>query len=284
MRLRNRLPANNPIAIDFSDVVFGSMSLASDKSSLQFKGGVKFPGSIEISAAGGISQSPGSVISGQSIEIETTQGGIGFDLQPLTLDVQSDSPIQATAVDGINLASTADMNLGRIQASGGPVTLESGGDIIDAGTEMNPTVEGANIDLLARNGVIGSQENPLSIQTETSQLETGTIVDGLLTAHADSAVFVMQTEGDLRVLSVSTADPVGIVSITNSNGEITNGRIADAYNLNGLSLKAVNHVVQKLNSQLSDDAERTVSAFDNSIEVNYQLYWNLLNYSGATTT
>lgn len=279
--LQSQLPAGNPIAIDFARVSTGSLNVQSTASSLYINGNVRFPGSVALSGQTGLFQAAQAVIEAQSVQLQSASGGIGSEAVPIAIQLTPSTPIEATASTGIHLSSLADMLIGEVHAMAGPVSLRSAGDILGAGNASAPAVTGTNVTLSATVGDIGTQVAPLFIQTQTQTLSTGTVVDGLLSAIAEGSIYLAQPRGDLRVASVVTTSSVGVVSITNLAGDITDGLFKDAYGLSGTGLSpgGVEHLLRAVAVRADDSAEMTIDGFDASVNASYLRYWNVVDQS-----
>lgn len=285
LQLKNQLPASNPIAIDFSGIKTGSLSVQSTASSLYVNGNIQFPGSVQFVGSQGIFASASGLIEAQSVQLESSSGSIGTSTAPISIGGStqvnaSTSSISSSSI-GVYLSSPSNLIIGSIQSTKGPVVLQTTGNIQGVAGSTTPSVMGTNIQLTASNGSIGTQAAPLVIQTQTSQLDTGTIVDGLLTASALNSIYVLQPSGELRLASVVTTAPLGVVSIVNTTGDITDGLRQDAFGLNDnkLSSDSVSHLVNAIKRQATDSVTTTVDAFEGSVDASYRSYWNIVGNS-----
>ncbi|MDE0864153.1 MAG: hypothetical protein OSA98_10220, partial [Rubripirellula sp.] len=278
LRNFNQVPAANPISIDFSGVQYGSLTVESD-ADLRLAGNIIFPGTVSLSSAENVTQVPNAVVNATRVDFTSSEGSIGQEGLPIQVSVDSSSVINANASDGIYLSSKNELVLGQIITSSGQVGLESDGDLT-AG-EGNSMIAGDNISLMAENGSIGSQARPLTIQTKTSQLESGTVIGGLLSAAAKDSVFVVQPESDLRLLSVTTSSSLGVVSITNQSGSITDGNTSDVFELNQFTLEQAEFLIQQINIVQQNTAETTVTAFEAAVDQSYLQYWTMVPSQGA---
>jgi hypothetical protein len=279
--LQSQVPAGNPIAIDFSGVSTGSLNVQSTAASLYINGTVRFPGSVALSGEAGVFQATQAVIEAQSVELQSASGGIGSAAAPITIKLTPSTPIEATSSTGIYLSSLSDMLIGGVHATSGPVWLSTTGDILGAGNASAPAVTGTNVTLWATAGDIGTQGVPLFIQTQTQTLSTGTVIDGLLSAAAEGSICLTQPQGELRVASVVTTSSVGVVSISNLSGDITDGLFKDAYGLSGTKLtpSGVEHLLSAVAVRADDSAERTIDGFEASVNASYLQYWNVVDQS-----
>jgi hypothetical protein len=285
LQLKNQLPASNPIAIDFSGIKTGSLSVQSTASSLYVNGNIQFPGSVQLVGSQGIFASASGLIEAQSVQFESSSGSIGTSTAPISIggstQVNASSSSSSSTSIGVYLSSPSNLLVGSIQSTKGPVVLQTTGNIQGVAGSTTPSVMGTNIQLTASNGSIGTQAAPLVIQTQTSQLDTGTIVDGLLTASALNSIYVLQPSGELRLASVVTTAPLGVVSIVNTTGDITDGLRQDAFGLNDskLSSDSVSHLVNAIKRQATDSVTTTVDAFEGSVDASYRSYWNIVGNS-----
>ncbi|MFM7927837.1 MAG: hypothetical protein ACKO9Q_09010, partial [Pirellula sp.] len=281
LRLKSQLPAGNPIAIDFSGISNGSLSVASTSASLYIAGNIQFPGSVNLAGNQGIFASAGGQVKAQSVQFQANAGSIGTNAAPLIFDLTSLTPVAATAGSGVFLTSVGDLLVGSIQAVSGPVALASGGNIQGTTASSGASVMGTNIKLSALSGSIGTQSVPLVIQTQTSQLDTGTIIDGLLSASALDSVYLLQPGGELRLASVVTTAPQGVVSIINSTGNITDGMTHDVFELTGnnLSSGSIQRIIEGLKQKTIDSVDATLYANEAYVDASYQNYWNIVDNS-----
>ena len=276
LQIKNQLPACNPISIDFSGVQFGSLGITSS-SSVLLDGNIQFPGQVSFNSGGDISQTSGALVAASQISSLTATGAIGNATSPLNLSLYSGSAVNAQAGTGIYLCSNQSLTVGNIVASNGTVSLQTGGNLISAGKAAS--VSGTAISLQAANGSVGSQAQPISIQTITTTLPTGSITGGLLTASAADAVYVTQPTGDLRIGSVTTTSPVGVVSITAANGNITDGNIPDAFGLNtgNLSTSMVEQTIRSISLRQANSANLAIASFEGSVDSSYLQYWTAVD-------
>ncbi|MFM7128677.1 MAG: beta strand repeat-containing protein, partial [bacterium] len=274
MTIKNQLPACNPIAIDFSGVQYGSLGINSG-SSLTLADNILFPGSVSLNSGDSIFQLSGAVIAANNLTGLSATGAIGNATSPLNLSISSGT-INAQATTGLYLTSVQNLTIGQVSAANGPVQIQSGGSIFACSTSTN--VSGKEIRLLASNGSIGSQAQPIAIQTITTTLPTGSVTGGLFTATANSAVFVTQATGDLRIASVTTTSPVGVVSINALTGNITDGNIPDAFGLNNGSFSPalVGQVINSMQLNSLNNVNTTIAAFEGSVDSSYLQYWTAL--------
>ena len=123
---------------------------------------------------------------------------------------------------------TGDLRVGLIRSRGADVTLTAlDSSIVDAATgdgvvpvgDANPDVVGVNVTLLAALGGIGSTANFLEINS--SNLD-GTVSNGLLDAEAKNGIYLTETNGDLRLKLVDSAQ--GDASLVTLAGSIVDGR------------------------------------------------------------
>ena len=195
--------------------------------------------------------------------------------------VGNNAYIGFTGGDGGDTSTQNISSFSMQSAPAGVITLQSGGDIL--ALNSNSIVTGTNISLFANNGSIGTQQMPLTIHTQTQQLETGSIVNGTLNASALNSVFVSQPNGDLRIGSMITSSSNGTVSITTGNGNITDGNIPDAFALNTgkLSTAMIEHTIQSISLRDANSANMAIAAFEGSVDSSYMQYWTALDNGTA---
>jgi hypothetical protein len=115
-------------------------------------------------------------------------------------------------------------------------------------------------------------------------LESGSIANGMLNAMSLSGVYVTQPSGDLRIGSIKTTSPNGTVSITTQNGNITDGNIPDALELNTgkFSPAQVNQIINAIRIKEENAANTTVAAFEGLVNASYLQYWTALDNGSVT--
>ncbi len=290
LRINNQIPASNSISMDFSNVKYGSLAVTS-QSELQLEGNVVFPGSVTLSALNDITQADGAVVRAQQVDFVSTSGSVGVAGGPVQIDLDPSLPVDATAFQSIYLSSSDDFVVGQIDASVGNsqrplgnVELHSQGDFIAGSTEAEIT--GSSIDLQAKSGSIGSQSAPLTIQAQAFQIDTGSLVEGLLTAAAKDSIFLVQPRGELRVHSVTTSSPQGVVSLVNQDGDITSGSTRDLFGFGGkkftsAQITLIDEAI-KVRDFVLDSGSLTIAAFEGSVQSNYLQYWTLVGLTPTT--
>ena len=272
--IKNQLPACNPIAIDFSGVQSGSLAINSC-GSLLLDGNIQFAGHVSLGSGQGISQAAGAVVRAPQVCL-TACGSVGSSAVPININVNSNTPVNANAGTGLHLSTAGNMVAGSLAVANGPVMVQTGGGLSSGGGGVN--VSGTNVTILAANGSIGSQAAPIVIQTMPSQLVTGSVAGGLLTVSAPESIFLSQPTGDLRIAAVATSSPVGVVSITTPNGNITNGNMADVYDFNSSNLtrQQISRVIDAIGLDNANSANTTVAAFEGSVNQDYLQYWTMV--------
>ena len=278
LQIANQVPAANTITIDFSGVANGNLNVNSD-AALRMSGNITFPGIVTLSAQDDLTQAMNATVTAQQVTFTSQEGAVGGEDAPLDVTLGKVSEVNVSASEGIYVSVAEEVLVGQITASDGPVTLQAGGNV--SPSTASSLIQGTNISLQVDNGSIASQDVPLKIQTQTTQLESGTVVDGLLTASADDSIYLVQESGELRLLSVSTSSPVGVVSLTNVNGGITDGNTSDVFQLNQLSLEQAKELVGRIETAQVNVADDTVTAFNVSVNQSYLQYWTLLDYGSV---
>ncbi|MGI9460500.1 MAG: lectin-like domain-containing protein, partial [Pirellulales bacterium] len=290
LRINNQIPASNSISIDFSNVKYGSLAVTS-QSELQLEGNVVFPGSVTLSALNDITQTDGAVVRAQQVDFVSTSGSVGVSGGPVQIDLNPSLPVDATAFQSIYLSSSGDFVIGQIDASVGNsqrplgnVELQSQGDFIAGSTEAEITA--SSIDLQAKSGSIGLQSAPLTIQTQAFQIDTGSLVEGLLTAAAQDSIFLVQPRDELRVHSVTTSSPQGVVSLVNQDGDIISGSTRDLFGFGGkkftsAQITLIDEAI-KVRDFVLDSGSLTIAAFEGSVQSNYLQYWTLVGLTPTT--
>lgn len=278
LQVVNQVPAANPISLDFGGVQSGSLAVVSNED-LELAGNIIFPGSVRLSSAQDLTQAHNAVVAAGQLDLVAENGSVGEAGFPIHIESDSSNAVNVNSDAGVYLSADADLYVGQLVASDGPVEVTTAGDLTSGASDAK--IEGTNITLQVVNGSIGTQLEPLTIYTQVSQLESGTVTDGLLTAAAADGVFVVQPEGDLRLLSVTTSSPLGVVSITTQGGSITDGNASDVFNLNQLTRQEAEELIEQIKNVQQNTADLTVTAFEASVDQKYLQYWTLLPANGA---
>ncbi|MCP4886206.1 MAG: hypothetical protein GY904_06285 [Planctomycetaceae bacterium] len=281
LQIVNQVPAANPIDVDFGWVRSGGLTVNSNEA-LELAGNIIFPGSVRLSSTKDLTQAPNAVVAADQLTLISDTGKVGEADTPIQIEINSSTATNTTAESGIYLSSNTDFYAGQLIASDGPVEVTTAGDLMPGSNETN--MQGSNIVLNVENGSIGTQAAPLTIQTQVSQLESGTVTDGLLSATAENGIFLIQPQGDLRLLSVTTSSSLGVVSISTEDGDITDGNTSDVFNLNQLTREQAEELIEQIKNVQLNTASVTVTAFEASVDQNYLQYWTLLCGTSTSDT
>ena len=151
----------------------------------------------------------GTDVTGVSIDLNSTAGGIGDSSKELDSDNGS-GRFTATASGAIRLRETAgDMRVGRVQA-GQEVKLSAAqGSILDGSNDAFVKISGTDITLVSDKAAIGSAADELEIDTQ------GT---GRLTASATTDAYITEKIGALKVTSVGAGANLRL-SVAESSGQ-----------------------------------------------------------------
>ena len=147
-----------------------------------------------------------------------------FDFDWLRVEYAEDATrLNVTAGGDVNIEEkTGDMGLGEIDVTGGDVTLETPGSVLDTRREdqtgNNVQVSGGDAAIEAENGTIGTQDTYIT-----------TDVTGTVTAESEYDIFV-DDAGDLDLIAQSekgqvNADAAGRLDVTNIEGDLTVGEM-----------------------------------------------------------
>jgi hypothetical protein len=152
------------------------------------------------------------------------QGTIGTDSNDLDINSLATGSGQVTATAGQNInmeEKSGDLRVGAIVSTGGNVTLNAQGSIIDVDSDSAANVIGSHVTLIANSGTIGTVGNAFDINSGASSL----------TANASGDIYVIETTGNLNVHAVTSTG--GNVTLETLNGSIRDADNTAASNING---------------------------------------------------
>ncbi|HEV3085266.1 MAG TPA: hypothetical protein VGY66_36260, partial [Gemmataceae bacterium] len=283
LTLTMSVKADNLIGIDFSGLAVASVSITSN-APVYLDGKITNPsGTTTISALGSIAATADASIVSKNLTLTATGGGIGNAGQLLAGALTSGGVLTATAGNQgvyLNLGSGALIG----QVSAGSTLAGYGNVIIDATGDLQPesglsagtvNVTGNNITINSSAGAVGSQANPLDIAA--NGLDNTGLAGGVINVNALDDIGLVQDNGDLLIGSVVSTG--GNVSVTASNGGIYDARgTTSAQALSEAQIQQVWSSLQLTASDgAADNANATVTAFQNQVDVNYLQYWQLIS-------
>ncbi|MBD2198648.1 MULTISPECIES: DUF4347 domain-containing protein [Calothrix] len=189
-----------------------------------------FTGNVTAPATGNVYLQAGGDIgtSGNFLDVEIKAGNfsasVGNDVFLHSVASLNVADIVSTAGD-VNLDVDGDVKIDPITATSGTVTINADGSIIDALDDDNSEINAVSIKLTA-GGAIASAANPFDIDSSNA-------TPGTVTATANGGVYLIETDGDLRVDSIKsqTAD----VTLLAKNGSILDAN-GDAVNIEGVNI------------------------------------------------
>ncbi len=126
LNLYSFLKADNPIAIDFGAMQTGNLSVNSNASVI-LGGGVLFAGNVSINTLGDLSQSSTEGITANEIQLTATQGSLGSEQLPLSVNATSGFSVSAFGEEGVFLSSPGDLAVDDISTTPLAITGFSGG-------------------------------------------------------------------------------------------------------------------------------------------------------------
>ncbi len=265
LTLTNSVKADNPITLDFSGVHDqGALSITS-RGDILIAGDVRASGLQEsrIEATNGsLTNASGASLWTGDLTLHAGHG-IGVPSAPMVISQRNNGFLSADAgSEGIYLYSTSPLNIGRL-ASGtsgtpGNVDVRAYGGI-DFSTSYAQNISGSNITLVSETGGIGTSNRPTLLQCQ-----------GVLNANAVMDITFKQVQGDLRVGQIiSTRGELNIA--------VPQGSLYDAVSwiVPGLSSSEEELIHQRLGLKDSTAAQTSVTAFQNLVHRDYQIYWQL---------
>jgi hypothetical protein len=137
----------------------------------------------------------------------------------------------ASTNGNVNLnAQSGDIDLGTVNANKGTATLNASGSILDTNKTAASDVNAVNLNLTASGGSIGTDADPLNINSSVSSA-------GKVIAAANQGVYLNETAGDLNLGTVRSTTGDAILT---ADGSIldTNTTTASSITANNITLTA----------------------------------------------
>ncbi|WP_083607911.1 filamentous hemagglutinin N-terminal domain-containing protein, partial [Thalassospira sp. TSL5-1] len=204
--------ADRSIGINFIGYDTGKVDVAS-KGSIALGGNLSNVGGITTltSQMGDIYSDGGAVQSG-NLQLSAVNGSVGRADNYLNLVQKQGDLVSVSSGNNIYLdAPGGSLVLSDLKAGRGSIGLRADFDIVTSG---NGVIKGHDVELIARNGRIGTSDGVLRVDTDAAN-------GGKLTAKAARGdINVEETSGDLIVNRIET---VGDVSIKVSDGSLIDG-------------------------------------------------------------
>ncbi|WP_261817079.1 LEPR-XLL domain-containing protein [Vibrio gallicus] len=141
--------------------------------------------------------SSASVVAGSTLILEAGSGAIGSSINRFNIDLDADATLTARAEQDIYITEiNSNLNIATIYSSGGKVDLIAlNGSIVDSFDHDYENIRAQDVVLSAQAGGIGELGNLLDIN----------LTGGLLTAYADADIGINETDGNLDVDHVESA-------------------------------------------------------------------------------
>ena len=263
--------ADHPIAISFIGQDQGRIDVES-KGSILLAGAVRdLEGNISLRTQGSILQATDSaVITGKNINLSAGTG-IGDHLNGVAVQLVENGSLTAAADRGdINIYGTAgDLRVGSITAARGNVMVSADQNIVQAAAGSAPVISGNRIDLITRNGAIGTAGQPLNIRVGDTNLSG-------LNATSAGDISIRQSSGDLRLIRVESVG--GDVTL-----EVASGSMIDANPEEQRDTRVIEELERLWDEMLlteetaEESIEATLRAYRQAKESEYHQYWRMRN-------
>lgn len=283
LTLTASVKADNSIGISFTGNDTASVNIDS-------AAGISLGGRIDnifggtllkaVGSGQGIVQSADAVLNSENILLRTDKN-IGSASNPVRFSLNNSGNISAVSNHGdIYLeAPTNSVVIGKILAGNqtngyGDISLTAAGDINTSGTSLI----GSNINLISESGAVGSSARPLQIEAIAAEHSSGKISGGEVSVAANGNIYLVQSEGDFRLLKAHSGQ--GDVNLTVNNGNIIN--VVEEQRIDPAREEELAEIWDRLaltaEHNAQQDAENTtVKPFENSVNRTYQEYWYLYN-------
>jgi RTX calcium-binding nonapeptide repeat (4 copies) len=152
------------------------------------------------------------------------------NLYGLDDDAIGSGKTDATTTGDITLAETkADLQIGQVVTTGGDVLLVAkDGNIVDRDNDPQTDVIGNALTLNSPKGGVGSQDNPIEIDSDYSH------IDSLVNAAAKNGIFLTEMQLDLNTgLVISDTSDIGLSTV---RGSIVDGLNEKFTNIQGVNI------------------------------------------------
>ena len=224
--------------------------------------------------------SAGALIASNNLVLSATNGSIGSAARPLHVTLTANSVLNAAAGDsGVYLDLGSGAAIGQVTAGS---ALSGYGDVvINATNGLDPqsglaagtvNVVGAQCPARQQRGEVGSQADPLVIQTNTTPAADGGIQAGVVNVSALDDIGLEQSKGDMMVGTIATSQ--GTVFLK------TPGSILDAQLTARVRPDAAPRPARSWQAlHLTDPnyGQEEIANIESVIDSDYQQYWQLLD-------
>ncbi len=228
-------------------------------------------GRVQLRTTGGaITQSAQTAtVVGREIDLNA-QNGIGSITGITTrLEGASGSLTALTSRGDISIRSLGQhARVAGISTGAGNVALDADGSIVQASSGNTSVITGERVELVSRQGGIGTSSQALNLSVGTSE-------QGGLNATAQGDISVRQTDRDFHLISVESF--AGDVRI-----EAANGSIVDANRSEKKDQRTIDQLEQLWDDMrlidgegAEESAQDTISAYKGAKKSEYELYWRL---------
>jgi hypothetical protein len=173
-------------------------------------------------------ESGSSVPNVQGSNIVVTTGGSN-EVQNLV--VGDHESLFVNSSSNVSLVATGDMNIGAI-TSGDSVTLNTGGNLVDVGTETSAVVAVNGLTINSNRGVLGRGENgAFNVQLGTAaELNITSVLDSWVNQVAEDGL-VGETTVTTDGMSVNSAHSDGNIRLTTEEGDLRITRVTAGKNI-----------------------------------------------------
>jgi filamentous hemagglutinin family protein len=289
--LTNTVKASNPIGILFVGGSDGSVRVTSNATVIINGVITNYAGTTAITATGAASQILTGVegkVGGKSIVL-VGDGGIGSSSDALKAQLYGGT-LTATSINSdINIEMRGNAVISGIAAGAGDVTLKATGDITAASAyNVNaPIIRGASIRLDSESGAIGARSSTGGGLADINPIIVQTGAGGVLDSAKSAAIYVAQTNGDLRVGRIVSNGSVYLAanqgSILRGNSRVApteqeTARLIDLWTLLNLLGTAAQDGTYDVNGVLNTAAyagSAAVHGYEAMVNRAYHDYWQL---------
>ena len=282
--------ADYPITVKFSGYDTGTVSVTSD-TDITLNGYISntFGATTITSQSGSILQADErTLIRSRDITLSAAGGTIGYnedtglaatvrtDLTGGVLAADARGNVDIREVEGHMTIGPVVAGMGGGISTSGDVTLHAEGSIM--ATDQTSCVEGENISLTAATGGIGTASLALGLNTNGDGDYHGDAVADALTASASDDIFIRETAGDLRVVTV--ASQAGDITIFVDSGNLIDANTAES--ADARTIEVLTKLWEEMNLlDAAGSVSETQQAYKDVITNEYHTYWQYRNQMGG---
>lgn len=231
---------------------------------------------IKLQSTNGSITQNGINMVGDNIELHAATGmnNIGITSIGDTVNLTAQNTTSGAMDITVNGAygKAGNVQVGSITNTGNHVSLTADGNITKDGTDT--AITGSRIDLISKNGTIGTNEKALLVQGGTVVTDSTDSLSASVNAAAKGNINIAQAEGDMRIGRVYSDQ--GDVTVTVKNGNLVDalpsGETIDRGDTDKLIQKWKDLGLVEGEGAYKEQQERDVTSYKDSVKAEYNRY------------